>query len=147
MNKKIVKLGERTNLTKEDVDKITMIGISGLLALTLSIFTFGLSNSNAAETKPGSEKDKTNPLSERCGLKPERGPCKAMFDKYFFDAGTNKCKQFTYGGCDGVVPFETQEECEKACVSLKTEAPVPVIDPYPVTKYGAAGIRDFKNAK
>ena len=24
-----------------------------------------------------------------------------------------KCKEFTWGGCDGIVPFDTMEECEK----------------------------------
>jgi len=137
MNKKMAQLGEKTNLTKEDVKKLTKVSILGLLALVLSVFTVGWSDSNAVEVKPQPENDKAMPL--RCGLKPEHGPCKANFDKYYFDAKTNKCKSFMYGGCDGVVPFETQEACEKSCIKQQTESPA-----YPVSKYAAVGIGDFK---
>lgn len=51
---------------------------------------------------------------EACSLEPEAGPCEALFTKYYFDQEENKCKEFTWGGCDGVVPFETLEDC-KAC--------------------------------
>ena len=137
MNRKIAKLGEKTNLSEYDVKKFSKIGISGFLTLILSIFTIGLGDSGAAEIKPQPGKNKTRPLSERCRLKPESGPCKGNFIKYYFDAVTNKCKTFTYGGCDGVVPFETQEECENACIAPE----------FPVSKYGVVSIRDFENAK
>jgi len=26
-----------------------------------------------------------------------------------------KCVSFIYGGCEGVVPFETLEDCQAAC--------------------------------
>ncbi len=52
--------------------------------------------------------------SLKCGLEPDPGFCLAAFPKYYFDQEEGKCKQFTWGGCDGVVPFETLEECE-AC--------------------------------
>jgi hypothetical protein len=138
MNNKMVKLGEKTNLTKEDMQKFTKIGLSGLIALALSVFTVGWSDSNAAEVKTQPGKDKVKPSSERCNLKPESGSCKAMLDRYYYDAATNTCKRFTYGGCDGVAPFETMAECRKACLGER---------PYPVSKYGAVGIRDFKDAK
>ena len=47
-----------------------------------------------------------------CSLIPNEGPCNAAFVRYYFDTAENKCKEFTWGGCDGVVPFETLEECE-----------------------------------
>jgi hypothetical protein len=50
-----------------------------------------------------------------CSLAPEPGPCEAIFTKYYFDKEAKKCKEFSWGGCDGVVPFETLEafwECE-----------------------------------
>ena len=50
---------------------------------------------------------------EQCNLKPEAGNCYAIFTKYYFDHSTKKCETFIWGGCDGVVPFETKEECEK----------------------------------
>jgi hypothetical protein len=49
----------------------------------------------------------------RCTLVPDPGPCKAFFTKYYYDQSEKKCKEFSWGGCDGVVPFDTLEECEK----------------------------------
>lgn len=54
-------------------------------------------------------------LKERCGLKPEKGPCQAIYEKYYFDSESRKCRKFTWGGCDGVVPFEAEEDCRELC--------------------------------
>jgi hypothetical protein len=54
-------------------------------------------------------------LSENCNLEPETGPCKALITKYYFDKVEKKCKPFTWGGCYGVVPFQTLEECKNNC--------------------------------
>lgn len=53
--------------------------------------------------------------SSRCKLEPDAGSCLAAIPKYYFDQKENKCKEFTWGGCGGVVPFDTKEECEKQC--------------------------------
>ena len=53
--------------------------------------------------------------SDRCNLVPEAGNCYAMFSRYYFDTEANECKEFIWGGCDGVVPFDTMEECENEC--------------------------------
>jgi hypothetical protein len=53
--------------------------------------------------------------SDRCSLEPDAGPCLAAFTKYYYDKKTGQCKAFTYGGCGGVVPFETLEECKNGC--------------------------------
>ena len=50
-----------------------------------------------------------------CALSPEVGNCKGSFKKYYFDNTEQKCKVFFWGGCDGVVPFETLEDCNKKC--------------------------------
>lgn len=34
----------------------------------------------------------------RCGLKPEAGPCKALFERYYYDGKEQKCKTFFGGG-------------------------------------------------
>ena len=52
--------------------------------------------------------------SGRCRLAPETGPCFASMPRYYYDREEKRCKEFTWGGCDGVVPFETLEAC-KAC--------------------------------
>jgi hypothetical protein len=72
------------------------IGLIVLIALVLSIFLC------SCQQDPS------------CSLEPESGTCRANFPKYYFDNTTKKCEVFTWGGCDGVVPFETKEECE-AC--------------------------------
>lgn len=145
MNKKMVRLGEKTNLTKGEVAKLTKIGISGVFALILSVVSAGWGAANAAEAKHPSDNYKARPLPERCGLKPEHGPCKAMFERYYFDAATKECKPFYYGGCGGVMPFETQEECVNACIDQKTGREE--IPPTIGHKYGGVGIRDFENVE
>ncbi len=49
--------------------------------------------------------------SAKCTLKPEVGPCRAAVPRYYFDQTDRKCKEFIWGGCGGVVPFETLQEC------------------------------------
>jgi hypothetical protein len=47
-----------------------------------------------------------------CSLVPDAGMCLAAIPRYYFDPKEKKCKQFTWGGCGGVVPFVTLKECE-----------------------------------
>jgi Kunitz/Bovine pancreatic trypsin inhibitor domain len=56
--------------------------------------------------------DDPTECEQNCNLEPEVGPCNAAFPRYYYDKTEKKCKQFTWGGCAGVVPFETMEECE-----------------------------------
>ena len=53
--------------------------------------------------------------SERCNLQPDPGICEAVIPKYYFDKQDGQCKEFYWGGCGGLVPFDTKEECEIAC--------------------------------
>jgi len=53
--------------------------------------------------------------SDRCNLVPDGGRCTAYHPRYYYDKNEKKCKQFGYGGCEGLVPFETLAECEKQC--------------------------------
>ena len=62
-----------------------------------------------------SDKDEAPTACEaNCDLAPEVGPCNAAFPRYYFDKTEKKCKEFIWGGCAGVVPFESLAECE-AC--------------------------------
>lgn len=47
-----------------------------------------------------------------CALVPDAGPCNAIAIRYYYDPRDKKCKPFTWGGCGGVVPFNTLEECK-----------------------------------
>jgi len=54
-------------------------------------------------------------LDNRCSLEPETGTCKAYIPRYYFDSAEGICKEFIWGGCKGVVPFEILEECQSTC--------------------------------
>lgn len=54
--------------------------------------------------------------SSPCTLIPDPGSCKANFPSYYFDRISQNCRQFSWGGCDGVRPFKTLIECQSACV-------------------------------
>ncbi len=54
-------------------------------------------------------------LPEECLLLPEVGPCDGLCPRFYFNQDTGNCEMFYWGCCDGVVPFETMEECEAAC--------------------------------
>lgn len=71
------------------------------------------------ERFPTEEKD--NDDTDRCKLRPDPGPCKGLFEKYYFDATKGSCEVFFYGGCGGVVPFETMEECESLCIKASSD--------------------------
>ncbi|XP_064073976.1 papilin isoform X3 [Vanessa tameamea] len=46
------------------------------------------------------------------------GPCDQSLMQWFYDAASDACSQFTYGGCEGNANrFNTQEECERRCRS------------------------------
>ena len=53
--------------------------------------------------------------TNQCELEPDPGLCKAYFPKYYFDDETLACQEFIYGGCGGVVPFDTMEDCTQQC--------------------------------
>ena len=48
-----------------------------------------------------------------CELLPDPGPCFAAIPKFYFDSETQECKEFTWGGCGGVVPFDTFDACQE----------------------------------
>jgi hypothetical protein len=55
---------------------------------------------------------KDQPLPEQCRLEPNAGPCMAAMPKFYYNQKTKRCEQFTWGGCGGVVPFQTLQECQ-----------------------------------
>ncbi|MDF1698091.1 MAG: BPTI/Kunitz-type proteinase inhibitor domain-containing protein [Saprospiraceae bacterium] len=71
---------------------------------------FGLLTMLLLLSQYGCEKDCIK--NGRCELEPKSGPCLAIYTKYFYDKEEKKCKEFNWGGCEGVIPFETLEECK-----------------------------------
>jgi hypothetical protein len=53
-------------------------------------------------------------IQDPCTLSPDPGPCMAAVPKYYFNQETQQCTMFTWGGCAGIVPFNTLSECEAA---------------------------------
>ena len=91
------------------------------MKLTFSIFcslvAFGLVNLLAAPGCKHCFREQRNlmDLPGACRLVPDPGPCEAAMPRFYFDVDRGDCHQFLWGGCDGVVPFETLEQCEQAC--------------------------------
>ena len=79
----------------------------------MMILLFGIVLSGCQSTDPS--------LPPACMLKPESGKCRAAHTRYWFDADSQSCKTFIWGGCGGVVPFETLEDCQQTC-AVGTEA-------------------------
>ncbi len=55
----------------------------------------------------------------RCHVRPDPGPCKARLERYYYDATAKRCAEFAWGGCQGIVPFTTREECTVNCEGAK----------------------------
>ena len=94
--------------------------IAYLSALLLLLGAF-----SAAELPAASGAEPAGPLAQemadtRCSMKPEPGPCKALFERYYYEKKSKACRPFFWGGCDGAVPFETMAECEQACLNPQT---------------------------
>jgi hypothetical protein len=83
--------------------------VAGLLMWTV----VGCPTSGTNSGPKGSPMESKN--SPRCLLDPDPGPCKGLFEKYYYDRKAEKCRSFFYGGCEGTVPFETMAACRQAC--------------------------------
>ena len=52
----------------------------------------------------------------KCFFKKDPGECYANLKRFYYIPKKNKCKKFTYGGCEGNPNnFETKKECKKEC--------------------------------
>ncbi len=76
------------------------------------LLIFGLLTALACLTVSCHDKEQLSECQTKCALEPEAGLCNAAFPKYYYDPVEKKCKMFTWGGCGGVVPFQTLQECE-----------------------------------
>ncbi len=58
-------------------------------------------------------------LTARCRMKPDPGPCMALFHAGYYNGIAKTCQSFIYGGCGGTVPFESEDACRRVCESGK----------------------------
>ncbi|CAL1263868.1 unnamed protein product, partial [Larinioides sclopetarius] len=59
-------------------------------------------------------------FTEICKLPVQKGRCKALFIRHYYDIDAGVCGSFDYGGCGGNANnFRTKSDCEKACVDCK----------------------------
>lgn len=111
---------------------------SSNMSLIFGLFFLCSCSGLAAEISlPDSFSSLNPPKDARCSMVPEKGPCKALFWKYYYEGSSNSCREFMYGGCNGTVPFDTKEECDNFCVESASEMPVvkkPAIYLYPKKK-------------
>ena len=74
---------------------------------------------------PGDSVPMTNegvpPDADPYTLVPDSGPCEAAMPRYYYDPATRMCTEFLWGGCGGVVPFETMEECTSGAPAADEE--------------------------
>ena len=54
-------------------------------------------------------------VTEDCNSIPDPGICLAYIQIFYFDQTTSQCEESYWGGCDGVVPFWTLEDCQNSC--------------------------------
>jgi hypothetical protein len=94
--------------------------IASLSVLLLLLWTFSAAEVPAAGGAEPASPLPREPAETRCSMKPEPGPCKALFERYFYEEKSKACRPFFWGGCSGAVPFETMAECEQACLSPQT---------------------------
>ena len=54
-------------------------------------------------------------IPEECLLEPDSGPCFGYVPMYYYNQDTQSCEMFIYGGCGGLVPFQSLLECQNLC--------------------------------
>ena len=56
-----------------------------------------------------------NQLPDECYLEPDSGPCFGYMPMYFYNTNTEQCEEFIWGGCMGLVPFQSLNDCQNTC--------------------------------
>jgi len=107
--------------------KIPLIIVSLIILLLLcgGVFATYLNkttrNQNSISPSPSPIQPTTTQTPDEaksaCILKPDPGYCKAYVPSFYFDQKEKKCKEFIWGGCDGVRPFTTMLDCQTRCLS------------------------------
>uniref|UniRef100_A0A673C4G4 BPTI/Kunitz inhibitor domain-containing protein n=1 Tax=Sphaeramia orbicularis TaxID=375764 RepID=A0A673C4G4_9TELE len=102
-------------------------------------FTYGGcdANSNNFETKEECESTCSG-VTERCKAELQVGPCRAAFQRWYFNSLTGRCQRFIYGGCKGNKNnYENEESCRSMCTEncMVTSDPGPCRAAFPAFYY------------
>lgn len=92
--------GNKNNYNSEEACKSMCLGITVL----------------PSSKKVASDDETSTDDTEACMLPPDAGPCRAAFPMFYYDADTDTCRSFTYGGCRGNQNrHDSLEECMSHC--------------------------------
>lgn len=83
--------------------------------LAVSIALVALTALAACAARPASDSAGRNSYQDRCSLAPHAGECRAAMVRFYYNSASGRCQTFLWGGCGGVVPFQTEEQCRSAC--------------------------------
>ena len=104
-----------------------MVRIISLRLLTLWLVVMTLAA--CAVATPGDRVPMPNeglpPDVDPYTLEPDPGPCEAAIPRYYYDNEAQMCREFFWGGCGGVIPFETMEECQAGAPGTDAESEAP----------------------
>ncbi|XP_026184488.1 kunitz-type protease inhibitor 2 [Mastacembelus armatus] len=57
--------------------------------------------------------------AERCEVESKAGPCRAAFQRWYYNSKTGSCETFIYGGCRGNRNnYVSEESCKSACTGV-----------------------------
>ena len=58
-------------------------------------------------------------VTEDCNSIHDTGMCFAAIEIYYFNQNAGQCEESIWGGCGGLVPFWTLEECQNSCENIE----------------------------
>ncbi|XP_067430407.1 BPTI/Kunitz domain-containing protein-like [Thunnus thynnus] len=85
-------------------------------SMRCEVFIYGGCAGNQNNFKSEKECLRRCQTKELCTAPPATGPCKASFQRYFYNSTSMRCEVFIYGGCAGNQNnFKSEKECLKKC--------------------------------
>ena len=78
-------------------------------------------------------------FEDLCRLPQVVGPCDAEYEQFYYDASTDTCNSFIYGGCEGNYNrFPDRASCEQRCKRTPPTREEPIQTQAPPGKYGVS---------